>query len=1043
MNKPTYYSKHLLTRPSNNHGPTTTKLNSCSKYIEARRLFDKLSKRTSPLYNVMIKYYTQHHQPKLALHLFTEMLTLGQHKPDNFTFPLVFKACSDLSMIKTGETIHCRALMSGYENNEYVQNSLITMYMNCGEMEVGKRVFDIMYEKKTIVSWNSMISGYALNGCVKEALLIFDKMVDKNVGFDPATAVSVLPACASLKDLRRGRLVHELVKRNGIGDCVAVWNSLVDMYAKCGCLNEARSVFNEIVERDVVSWTAMVGGYVLNGDARGALALCFPMQLDEIIPNSVTVVNLLSACLSLSDLKCGKCIQGWVTRCGLESDVLVETSLIDLYAKNNRMDLSLRVFRKTSRKRTVPWNAIISGYVYNRLGKDAIEIFKQMHVEMVASDCATLISLLPAYADMADLQMAKNIHCYLLKSGSYPRTETSTGLIDIYSKCGSLEFAQELFNGIPEEDKDIVTWSAIIAGYGMHGHGEVAISFFDQMVQAGIKPNEVTFTSVLHACSHAGLVDEGLRLFKSMVVDHQGTPCTDHYTCIIDLVGRAGRLKEAYELIKSMPLKPNHAVWGALLGACVIHQEVELGQVAANWLFELEPDNTGNYILMSKLYSAVGRWEDAENVRMRINDKKLRKTPGCSSVGVRVRLSFLSLISVHVISQLCPVLPSAPLSLTVLKVVHAQAVAPFPSILELQNIQASSLLYVDQPTGTGFSYSSNSCNLRHNEEGVSYDLYNAVFHNTRESYAGHYIPAFAACVYQGNKAKEGIQINLKKGHTDYALDVALVKAKEGSINKILEACELAIKRCDVGFDEYTVGALLSACSVLNGYKARKQIHVLIYKNLKLGIVMVSWIPCSDVHRIKPHVEQYFCMVYPFGGSGHVKELKEAYDFIKKMPFVANSLIWRSLLGSWKSRNNEIGDRAAGRLFKVDPARGAPYGVIYHAYLCKQMGRCWKSINLLYIDHPAGTGFNYSLNSPDLRHNEEGVSNHLYAFFQAFVTDEHLQFAKNDFYFSGESDAGHYIPAFAGLLLLFAKGRALQLALDLLILLSSTKHNDFH
>ncbi|KAF9593552.1 hypothetical protein IFM89_024170 [Coptis chinensis] len=231
---------------------------------------------------------------------------------------------------------------------------------------------------------------------------------------DNFTSPLAFKACNDLSMTKTGeRFVHELVKRNGIGDCVAVWNSLVDTYAfKCG--NEAQSVFNEIVERDIVSWMAM----------------------------------------------------GWVTRCELELDVLVETSLIDLYAKNN--------------------------------------------------------------------------------------------------------------------------W------YGMHGHGEVAISFFDQMVQAGSKPNEVTFTSVSHACSHAGLIEEGLRFLKGAVVDYQGTPHTDYYTCIIDLVVRAGRMKEAYELIKAMPLEPNHAVWGALLllGACVIHQDVELGVVAAKWLFKLEPDNT-------------------------------------------------------------------------------------------------------------------------------------------------------------------------------------------------------------------------------------------------------------------------------------------------------------------------------------------------------------------------------------------------------------------------------------------------------------------
>jgi pentatricopeptide repeat protein len=256
-------------------------------------------------------------------------------------------------------------------------------------------------------------------------------------------------------------------------------------------------------------------------------------------------------------------------------------------------------------------------------------------MDAVQPNDATLNSLLLAYSILADLQQATNIHCYLVRSGFLSSIEVATGLIDIYSKCGSLESAYKVFSGIPEKGKDIVLWSVIIASYGVHGHGEIAISLFNQMIQSGVKPNEVTFTSVLHACSHAGLVDNGLNLFKFMLENHKMSPCPDHYTCLVDLLGRADRLDEAYDLIRTMPFKPNHAVWGALLGACVIHENVELGEVAAKWLFELEPENTGNYILMAKIYAAVGRWKDAENVRHMMNEIGLRKKVAHSLVEVR------------------------------------------------------------------------------------------------------------------------------------------------------------------------------------------------------------------------------------------------------------------------------------------------------------------------------------------------------------------------------------------------------------------------
>ncbi|XP_042516845.1 pentatricopeptide repeat-containing protein At5g39350 [Macadamia integrifolia] len=607
----------------------------CGDATIARLLFDDLPQRKSLLWNFMIRAYSQNGLSTDALRLFVEMLSSGDNNPDNFTFPFVLKACAEMSLLNMGMSIHCRALATGFDSDTYVQNSLLAMYMNCGKTEMARLVFDRMQEQ-TVVSWNTMISGYLRNGLAEESLAIFDWMMDVDEKPDHATLVSVLPACAHLKDLQRGRGVHDLLEEKGLGNYIPVKNSLMDMYAKCGRLVEARLVFDEMGEKDVVSWTAMIVGYLSNGDATSVLALGHRMQLEGVKPNSVTLAALLSASASLSTLKHGKCLHGWAIRCRLESDVMVETALIDMYAKCNRMDLSFRVFLKSTKKGTVPWNALITGHVHNRLANKAIKLFKQMLMEEgVYPDCATLISLLPAYADLADLWQAKNIHCYLISSGFHPSVETATGLIDIYSKCGSLDSAHELFDKIPEKVKDTVAWSAIIAGYGMHGYGGVAVSLFYQMVQSGVKPNEVTFTSVLHACSHAGMVDEGLRLFKCIIDDHQMRPPTDHYTCIVDLLGRAGRLEEAYELITMMPFEPNHAVWGALLGACVIHEDAKLGEVAAKQLFELEPDNTGNYVLMAKIYAAVGRWKDAENMRSMMSAMGLRKTPAHSLIEIR------------------------------------------------------------------------------------------------------------------------------------------------------------------------------------------------------------------------------------------------------------------------------------------------------------------------------------------------------------------------------------------------------------------------
>ncbi|XP_050230417.1 pentatricopeptide repeat-containing protein At5g39350 [Mercurialis annua] len=616
--------------------PTATHLRSalalsymqCGSIPVARKLFDELPDPSVLLYNNLITMYMNSKLYFDALNVFVEMLQSGDCLPDNFTYPAVIKACSELGLTELGKAIHGKTVVSIPPSNTFVNNALVAMYMSCGEKDAAERVFDGMKER-SVVSWNGMISGYYKIGCAKKSLIVFDEMVELGVEIDCASVVSVLPACGYLKELEVGRRVHVLVEEKGLGNKIAVRNALIDMYAKCGSLDEARVVFDGMDERDVISWTSLLNGYILSGDVRTALTLCRTMQRERIRPNAVTIASILSACVSLRD---GRCLHGWIMRQHLDSEVIVETSLIDMYAKCNRVDLSYKVFTRASVKRTSPCNAMLSGCIHNGLATEAIGLFKQMLLKGVEPDSATFNSLLPAYAILAELLPAKNMHCYLTRSGFLSVIEVSTCLIDIYSKCGSLESAHEIFNDIPSAVKDIFVWSVIISGYGMHGHGETAVSLFRQMVQSGVKPNEITFTSVLHACSHAGLVDEGLQLLEFMHLDLKTSPREDHYTCIVDLLGRSGRLDEAYDMIRTMPFMPGHSVWGALLGACVIHENVELGEVAARRLFDLEPENTGNYVLLAKLYSAVGRWKDAENVRRMMDCIGLRKAPAQSLI---------------------------------------------------------------------------------------------------------------------------------------------------------------------------------------------------------------------------------------------------------------------------------------------------------------------------------------------------------------------------------------------------------------------------
>ncbi|XP_068658446.1 pentatricopeptide repeat-containing protein At5g39350 [Aristolochia californica] len=615
----------------------------CGGIAHARFLFDGdessiMKNKSAFLWNVMIRGYVNDGAAETALSLYDEMLSSGQ-KPDNLTFPFLLKACGDLSLLQVGKQIHAQAIATGYGSDTYVQNSLIAMYMNCDRRDNASLLFANMHERD-VVSWNTMIAGNLQHGCLEEALAVFVQMQRVGEQPDSATVVSVLPIYAHSEDLRRVKQVHGFINIKGFGNWLQVRNSLIDTYAKCGSMEDASKVFDD-GEKDVVSWTTMIGGYVLNKNPGEAFLITRQMlQLLEIKLTSVTLTTLLSACPHCSSsLEYGKSIHGIAIRKygQLQMDVIVETALIDLYAKCGQMDLCYRVFTNTTRRKTVPWNAVISGYTHNGLAREAILVFKQMRTEAVPCNTSTIICLLPAYGSLANHWEVRNIHGYLVRSGfifsQRSGVEITTGLMHIYSKSGNLDSANMLFATLPK--KDIVSWGAIISGYGMHGYGKDAILLFNQMIQSGIKPNEVTLTSVLYACSHAGLVDDGICLFRSMTEIYHIEPHLDHYCCIVDLLGRAGRLKEAYDIIATMPLEPNQAVWGALLGACALHKNVDWGEVAAKYLFELVPDNTGNYVLLGNIYSAVGMWNHVEGVRTLMNDRGLSKTPGYSLLEVR------------------------------------------------------------------------------------------------------------------------------------------------------------------------------------------------------------------------------------------------------------------------------------------------------------------------------------------------------------------------------------------------------------------------
>eukprot|EP01018_Ginkgo_biloba_P019271 Gb_14392 [translate_table: standard] len=465
-------------------------------------------------------------------------------------------------------------------------------------------------------------------------------MLLQNVKPNPFTMVSILPACVHLSSVQQGKrvttVIHGYITRSGFGSDIVVRNSLVAIYAKCDSLEVARLYFDKMSERDMISWSAMIAGYAQNGHANEALTLFFKMQLQDIKPDPFTIASVLSACANLSALQQGKRIHSYIIRSGIQSDVVVPTALIDMYAKCRTIHIARQLFDQMSKKNIVSWNSMISGYAQNGHMNEALVLFNELQLQDIKPDSVTMVAVLQSYAHLSTLQQGKQIHGCIIRSGFDSDIVVGTSLIDMYAKCGSIDIARKLFDKMLI--KNLVSWNVMIAGYGMHGHGEDALALFLQMQQKGIKPDHITFVSVLSACSHAGLVDEGWQYFYCMSRDYSIAPRVEHYACMVDLLGRSGLLDEAYEFITKMPLEPNATVWGALLGACRIHCNIVLGEHVAEHLFELEPENAGFYVLLSNIYGKAGRWDDVAKVRRMMKNRRLKKPPGCSLIEINNRV---------------------------------------------------------------------------------------------------------------------------------------------------------------------------------------------------------------------------------------------------------------------------------------------------------------------------------------------------------------------------------------------------------------------
>ncbi|XP_057850679.1 pentatricopeptide repeat-containing protein At1g56690, mitochondrial [Cryptomeria japonica] len=594
----------------------------CGSLIDARKVFDGMIEPDGFSWNSIIAAYRMHGYPHEAVALFHQMQGMGT-QPDQFIFSSVLAACAKIKALPLGTDIHQSIMERGLLSDVVVSSALVDMYAKCGSIHKARELFDRM-PQRNLISWNAMIAGYAQNGILDEALRIFNNMPKRNI----ITWNAMIAGFAQNGVLdEASRLFKEMPQRN-----VASWNAMIAGYAQNGVLDDAIRLFKEMPQRNVVSWNAMVAGYAQNGQVDEALETIKQMQLAGVKPNSTTFVSILPACAKMKTLEQGMDIHQRIIETRFLSDVVVVNSLIDMYAKCGNLRMAYELFDKMSQRDVVSWTAMIAGYAQNGFVEEALETFKQMQLAGVKPNSSTFANILPACAKMGALGQGMRIHQIIIESRFLSDAVVVHALIDMYAKCGSIQKARDLFDKMSQPD--VVSWNAMTAAYAQNGFCEDALRLFELMKGSGIYPNHVSCTCVLFACSHGGLVDEGCKYLNDMINSYCITPTIDHYVCIVDLLGRAGYLKETLNFIIKMPIEPVVVVWMCLLGVCRSQKNIELGAFTAACLFELAPKNAATYVLLSNIYAEVGKWGEVQKVRRLMRDTGIKKTPGCSWIEV-------------------------------------------------------------------------------------------------------------------------------------------------------------------------------------------------------------------------------------------------------------------------------------------------------------------------------------------------------------------------------------------------------------------------
>ncbi|XVF00502.1 hypothetical protein REPUB_Repub04eG0006600 [Reevesia pubescens] len=442
--------------------------------------------------------------------------------------------------------------------------------------------------------------------------------------------VSLLQNCGSSEI--KLRQIHGFCLRHGVplNDPDIGKHLISNLVSLSTPMSYPHSIFSCIQSSNVFIWNTMIRGYAESENSKPAVVLYRQMLASCIEPDTHTYPFLLKAIAKLADVRGGENVHSNVIKNGFDSLVFVQNSLLHMYAACGLVDSAYKVFELIPERDVVGWNTVINGFAHNGKPNEALTLFRQMGLEGVEPDGFTVLSLLSACAELGALALGTRVHVYMVKVGLTENLHVNNALLDLYAKCGSIREARKVFHEMKE--RNAVSWSSLIAGLAVNGFGKEALKLFKEMERVGLVPSEVTFVGVLYACSHCGMVDEGFNYFSRMKEQYGILPKIEHHGCMVDLLGRAGLVKEAYQYIRNMSLQPNAVIWRTLLGACTMHGHLTLGEYARTRVLQLEPGCSGDYVLLSNLYASEQRWSDAHMLRRKMLREGVKKVPGYSLV---------------------------------------------------------------------------------------------------------------------------------------------------------------------------------------------------------------------------------------------------------------------------------------------------------------------------------------------------------------------------------------------------------------------------